>query len=58
MDLNDSNFKLQTTVNKFEVEARALADSKILELQSELKFKVKSKCSDSVMICITNECHY
>jgi hypothetical protein len=40
MELNDSNFNLQTKFNKYDSEAKIAADSRVQELQSELKFKV------------------
>jgi hypothetical protein len=40
MELNDSNFTLRDQLSKVDNEKKALADAKLGELESELKFKV------------------
>lgn len=40
MEMNDSNFSLRDQLSKRDSEKKAVADTKLIELESELKFKV------------------
>lgn len=43
MDINAENFNLKSSIKKLESEGQVMVDAKVLELQSELKFKVSTR---------------